>query len=657
MKKLKLKLGEGGMKGLLVQHAEKLVFGVIVLATLLILFGGYNHPGPDPGQSPDDLAQAVQQATDHINSDTWEAVAKERLPQPDNFSAQAREGDVAIDVASYAVPMPWDPLNFPLRAKRTDPDLLAVADLEVHAGFGPIAMKGAAAGPGIRIPARTTTGPRGLLQAAGPAPESAAARTLTESWRARIKGYRPSAGAEAKGYYFVAVTGLIPYKAQVQLYNEAFSDARGYSPERDTPKYIFFYVERAEVGADGRQSEWKRLNTTEARRLPDQWAGSPEELVDPATLDPSTAMSIPPVMLRDVSLWAMHSKIPRRSDAPPEELDTTPATESPPTDTDLPGNSDFPGAFAPETPPTSTSPDRARTSPDPAAPADSSAPPTYAAAVPHKLFRFYDFTVQPGVSYRYRVQLLLEDPNDPRDSSLAPNPQTLENSVVERLKKKPTAPGSSPVFWRETEWSEPSGIARTEGELQLLAAEVTAPRVVRIPQRNLAFDNPSDEPLAKLMVLRWDPQRAMDVAGEIEAHRGTTANFSREIEALQPVDLTLTKLDYTFSTDALLLDVRGGQELRGRNPRETIPSPGELLLLDAEGNLVVQRELDDQRTVRFHRYAAGTTPTASPTTPQNGRESPPADRGPVSGGLNAPGPGNPVVPLPPPSRTRDRRTR
>ena len=62
-----------------------------------------------------------------------------------------------------------------------------------------------------------------------------------------------------------------------------------------------------------------------------------------------------------------------------------------------------------------------------------------------------------------------------------------------------------------------------------------------------------------------------------------------------------------YYSNAIALDFRGGEKLSGRGNSE-VKSVGEILLLDADGNLVVHNELDDKAD-RDKILAAETGPT------------------------------------------------
>ena len=58
-----------------------------------------------------------------------------------------------------------------------------------------------------------------------------------------------------------------------------------------------------------------------------------------------------------------------------------------------------------------------------------------------------------------------------------------------------------------------------------------------------------------------------------------------------------------YITDAITLDLRGGERLLGRD--RTMTGPGRILLLDHEGILIVRDELDDQTRYVQQRGTSG----------------------------------------------------
>lgn len=112
--------------------------------------------------------------------------------------------------------------------------------------------------------------------------------------------------------YVVAVKAVMPHKKIWDEYQRVLAEAQGYEPARDLPNYVYFYVERAEVGDDpNAPPQWKRLKTRNAQIRMESWAGSMPEVADMRYLDPILTQNVPPAMMVDPARLAMHSEIPR----------------------------------------------------------------------------------------------------------------------------------------------------------------------------------------------------------------------------------------------------------------------------------------------------------------------------------------------------------
>lgn len=236
-----------------------------------------------------------------------------------------------------------------------------------------------------------------------------------------------------------------------------------------------------------------------------------------------------------------------------------------------------------------------------------------------KLFRFFDFSVEPGKRYKYRVKLLLSNPNFGLPTRF------LEREELARIQ------------WLETDWSEPSNT-------------VTIPRDARIlagPVKPSAFV--TGEPKATVGVAFFDFATGTEQFEKFEVIRGQWLNFykrplsgserltvgsqygqpppimpgldemmtpempgmpgmpgkdkKKDRDRQKPKEKEKDKekerqrqkepppaqlVDYL--TETLVLDMRGGNRLPGRDREAT--EPGRLLLLDPEGKLVALNELD-----------------------------------------------------------------
>lgn len=249
--------------------------------------------------------------------------------------------------------------------------------------------------------------------------------------------------------------------------------------------------------------------------------------------------------------------------------------------------------------------------------------PTQMDAPKYKLIRFFDFDVDPRKKYRYRVQVLIEDPNRPQEPSYAPDPRTLTVAVAQRVKAAEEADAAKSVrkYWRETDWSEPSGVVSLPAPERFMGGEVLAGRSLEIRDESIKtmppLVIPLEESAASVYPVTWDAARALEKPGnpdlpddpkkDVEkptAYRGTVLSFRKDAQILRPDTLEVKRLEkHTFDTKAVVVDLRPSEPVRDglKKPgdtKEPLKSAGEVLLLDRYGQLVVRNELDDDEEVR-----------------------------------------------------------
>jgi hypothetical protein len=222
------------------------------------------------------------------------------------------------------------------------------------------------------------------------------------------------------------------------------------------------------------------------------------------------------------------------------------------------------------------------------------------------LFRYFDYAVQPGKKYRYRVRLALKDVN------AEPMPEKyLEEEVIERRTRDNTAFVMSP-------FSDPTPVAVVPqaGLVYVAGAKPANP------------SNPAAEPEAELLIKGLDAGSASEAALQDMFTRGTVLNLiGKQAKVIwsstfEPTDRDGDPVDspkFDFRTGLTLLDFAGGEILAGKRD---LTAPARIVLMDGAGRLMIKSELDDTKQVNEYDYYEEAA--AEAVRDQNDREN---DRG------------------------------
>ena len=162
---------------------------------------------------------------------------------------------------------------------------------------------------------------------------------------------------------------------------------------------------------------------------------------------------------------------------------------------------------------------------------------------PHWLLRFFDFSVTPGKKYKYRVQLVMLDPN--QNVGL----DHLDSAVISRVRKAKAAKKS----YLLTEWSKPSR-----------AVSIPLAGAVYVASAKPASDRANDEPTTKLLVESFglDGNKSIQAAEEKDFQRGSVANMVEDTEVLADQGRAIDPYeDFKFQTDITVADIHGGEKL------------------------------------------------------------------------------------------------
>jgi hypothetical protein len=557
--KAKLKLDKQAIQGFFVRHVEKLVLAGLLFVFLGLAYGAATHPTYN--RQPRELQEAAQRADQNI-----EQIKQPTAPSWAKVNAYpeiAQRSRNVVSETAYVWPKPMDNLIWPPLALRPEPPLFATEDLKGTAGVGAIQMKTAS-------------------------------------------------GQQQVGQRWIVITGLVPAAKQVQAYTETFKDLK--RPESDTPRYIHFWVERAEMFGDARDANpvWTQINVLEAKQIQNSWTTTAQEAVaapfihDPlvfplgplmsGTWDESVAHP-PKIRLASATLNGTQQPVvtpkpgglpdvPQQPDMPPGVV--KPAADLPPAAPGAVGGGAVPGPAGAGAAVAAAPAAGGAVAPVAAAPGTEAAAgggeghghTADVMAVEYLLLRFFDFKVEPGKRYSYRVKLLLANPNYKCEVRYLTSPALAEKTFI------------------DTEWSEPCPPVFVPRDDRLLAGPVKAP--------TRAF---GAEPVATVTLVKWMAEHGTETSQEFKIVRGQLANLSSEASALADGeggegaggglidDAATTKAKkkdkdsgprINFKSDALLLDIRGGAKW-GNQTFE----PGELLVLDWDGRLVVRSEIDD----------------------------------------------------------------
>ena len=451
----------------------------------------------------------------------------------------------------------------------------------------------------------------------------------------------------------VGVTALVPFKKQFDEYERALAMRSGYDAMRDRPDYIFMTVERVDITDDLQQAEgeynWEYLlSTREHNRAADRWFGAATEIVDDTHLNEYISLSCPPVMLRDINDILRHPEIPLTGQAPAEEdnvAEANPEDENEaPVDNNIPGsgrkpknnnaaagNGNMAGGMGGMGDMAGGMGGMGDMAGGMGGMGDMGGMMggmggmmggmggdmggMMSANIPdYKMVRFFDFSAKIGRTYRYRVQLWIEDPNRPntnpedeyRDHN-APSDQALNADALARVKGLRANDANGNVWFRKTEWSTPSEAITVPDPTQIAAGSVTAPRETRAPNGSMYIDS---EPSGIIKPIVFDTKRAVDVPFDRTVNRGAILNFTADAEYGHPITEVINALpQFNFNTDVIIADLRGGEELfKGTNYEKmfskdnAIFAPGEFVLFDKDGNFTVQNEIDDTKLWERYNY-------------------------------------------------------
>jgi hypothetical protein len=445
-------------------------------------------------------------------------------------------------------------------------------------------------------------------------------------------------GERLERAHWATVLAKVPIREQLKRYQDAFQNARGgFDPARDFPRYIGFIVERCEV-QNGKDTAWTSVPLKDGQRgkpaigslVTDRfvaklmqtagtdYAMASMEPVDARYIDYVLTLPLPPMVGREFGPDATHPDIPLAIHATPEQM-VEPEVETP---VEAPAEGDdelqfgsadgtqpgagFPTApgmpmnqgYGPRMPMGEFGGERGgwgggrsrEMMPGGGPQSFASMGPTsnrteLPRGVDYWLLRFFDFTVEPGKKYKYRVQLILADPNAGIPSSMGMLDQTV---LDRRTNEAKTSKNKKPLVYRKAAISDPSpavGIP-IDGDIRIAGAKQ--------PSGKQAYE----EPTVQLWAQRFEIDEVEDEALHVAKDqggllRGSVINVRGKMLYTDVNKQWRDTFDeHAIDTNMTVLDIEGADRI-GKD----MTSPARVMLMDAAGELAIRDEMDDSLAV------------------------------------------------------------
>jgi hypothetical protein len=618
-------------KQFLLDHCEKMILALFVGASGWLVYQGFSGSAFDSAsKTPDSLKEQSVGARNRIVSENhWTNIVQSepgRLVTA-RFAAKSETSRKPTTHEPYSIGR-LDNKDLQKGGKRGDPEIVSPFDIEVKSFFGVIALSSIRPAPADDLPnAPPITEDRRRGRAKN-AVVSTVERKLDPKYD---KGYNPLSPnvdllknrkpkpkewkVVPKVVGFNAVTAVVDHQLLLSNYKREFELAAGYLQNRDSPNYIGFQVQRADVtdspNQEAAEAQWQdapECSTAGQLKMLDFWAGEAKEIAVDTYLEKDIlAMPIPPVLLADYAPLASHALIPQIKILPVFMGSGEGGSEGSGMEGPMMEGSGSEGAMEGEgsggfrVAPLMTPEETAMV---------AAATPKIPVYSTHKLIRFFDFGVQLNRIYRYRIRLVVEDPNFPRLESLKVNTASMKPETVARVQQLEDAyraevqklPPGKKIFVRNSKlvspWSSASALASLRPPTELFASSVDV-TVTGVK--------------AKLVYGEWDTKMGLMVPKGVIAERGMVLSgppVEGGSDVIHPVMKVIKQVTgFGYKNPVTIADLRGGQPLAAQNrpekhDKDPLPSAGEIVAFDPRtGDLVISGEFSDLEDYRMYSFA------------------------------------------------------
>ncbi len=575
-----------------VEHVEKLILGGVGVFLLYAAYSAISHPTFE--RTPEQLQQMSQQVQSQVAAAT---------PSPDQFQ---KDGIVfkpitlpePVTTEGLALDKPLSPAVLPVNRRRAEPQIFTVQELQAAADYG-----------GFEVDLADQT---------------------------------------VKGYYWVVVTGAIPFAEQRAEYLRCLALSSVTNEDDDLPVYFGYAVERAEVTSDDENAplDWKRVSRhalvmAEGQgNQPPEWRGTAPEIVDASLVIRELADPLGPLVGKNWGSSVAHPKVPSLSMMAEEE----PEVEQPPEET-APAD-DSPFGFMDE----AEAPAEAGAG---AAEAEAEAAEAQEPAAPRPAPRATRGGATGGTAAPPRTggmggNLAARGGNRGgmggnrggmgAAGRTGPAPGRGGMGSAGTTARRPEQ--SNYLLFRFFDFTAEEGkryryrvrVALKNPnrgiEVKHLAEGVDAAKpylvsepsepssVVTVARANNVLAGPAkpargaNEVKATLLVRQFDRQMGIDVAVPMEIYRGQLMNYDNHpVGGAADGRGNPSGQTANLRTDTVLIDISGGEPVK--MPGETASAPAVLALIDSDGRLVVRDELGDSEEFN-QSQSSGSEPSGEP---------------------------------------------
>ncbi len=528
----------------------------------------------------------------------------------------------AVKVNAYDTPVRWEQSLFPDRNKRPDVKPLPIENLRAQSCIGAIMYK--------EISASNNQAAGGMGGGMGAMGGGMGAMGGGMGGGMMGSGGM-NGGGRTEGKQWITITGSIPIRKQASIYSDLFSDAQYLDDVRDQPRYVYYELQRGVVGANG-SVDWKKVDVIKAMKKENQqWAGVGSDQVGynymaPIVANfPPMAMNCPPMISKpfgeeianlpniplnsteQIAIQADELKEWNQLQEEMNQIDESALLDRDPFADARSGaggagmGSGMMGGMSPMGGGMASSMGSGMGSGMGTGMDGGMGSNAWltnenainrarmrvkaAVSVDYYLFRYFDFDVEPGVTYQYRVKLILANPNYGVKEEFVENTSTVEQPYIEsdfsvasnpvalgadarvfaQNVKAATRPGAEPVITLSSVYFD------AESATESISKDLTLKR-----GQVANFYGQSHNPVNVQGGMSMDDMSAMYGGGGSSSKKGGKKNVKKSVNHI---------------SDVTVVDALGGDSIS----KSELLSPGKVMILEPNGLLQVRELKEDAR--------------------------------------------------------------